>query len=404
MRQFASILAIVAICLSFVTLSQAEIVIDDRYYEKINTKHEALEQGDYDIIYASRDAVLKDMTVLDEASGKIQQFKQSNDRSYGLPSGVDELEQILNRAKAFSNKDLQDAKSLSKSLMKKYNVSSLQELGNLAGKIINPGGQIAPVTVPSGYSFLERNIQWVEEFVPQIETALSESKQQAEETSAKLNKPKNLTNFPKDSYSGGDLRNIKVQMLNALTGSIIKGKDEVLNISVTSDWDKGIFSDTKLPYRKIKGTLLFADDDGDGASRFTSYSFISTKVDDEWQPLKYKGFDASLEGWTTPVKGSLGASAGKGFLGTLIWLLLAAVNILAGLMACEAILKGRVSAVEKVIQSLHTFSVSIGLIALGTGILSFILSLLSLQILSDIIPQATAVLLGLSLSSDFIKG
>ena len=112
-------------------------------------------------------------------------------------------------------------------------------------------------------------------------------------------------------------------MLAALLGNVTKSNDEVLDIAVTSNWNEGIYTDTKQAYRKIMGTVLFADKDGDGVSRYTSYIFISNKADGNWQQLKFKAFNASIEGWAEPRKGDLGSPAGKGFIGTLMWLLLA---------------------------------------------------------------------------------
>ncbi|MDX2510013.1 MAG: hypothetical protein QNK28_10745 [Desulfobacterales bacterium] len=184
----------------------------------------------------------------------------------------------------------------------------------------------------------------------------------------------------------------------------VDSKQEITGIVVTSDWHKGIYRDSKLPYRKINCTVLYADTDGDDVSRYLTHVFISDSINEEWQPLKYKGIVGHPEGWAKSAKGSLGGGGGKGIIGSLVWLLLVIVNIAAGLIAGQDLLKSKVAAIEKVIAPLQPFSALIGVSALGVGLLSFILSVLSLHILAGIIPQLTAVALGLVLGSEVIKG
>jgi hypothetical protein len=401
--KYLSFFLLVLMMLSSLQAWGAEIVTDDRYFKIVEDFNQHLSDEDIESVYASREAALADIKVMESHLNKLTQFRQSNERSYGLPSDPAELEQMRTQARAFADNELKAAKSLFNSMLEKYNVSNMEELSSLTSRIINPGGPINPTGIPSTVGLVDRSVQWVEEFIPQLETALTEAQQQAAETNARLNAAKTISEFPGDSYSGGDLAAIKSQMLAALLGNVTKSNDEVLDIAVTSNWNEGIYTDTKQAYRKIMGTVLFADKDGDGVSRYTSYIFISNKADGNWQQLKFKAFNASIEGWAEPRKGDLGSPAGKGFIGTLMWLLLAVVNIIAGLVVSRTLLQSKLPVMEKITKPLQPFSMVIGLVAMGVGILGFILSVLSLQLFSGIIPQLSAVLMGVLLAREFIK-
>ena len=288
------------------------------------------------------------------------------------------------------------------SLQDKYNASGANDLNVAISKVINPFPG-SKTNFPWSANTLEQNLTWFEEFKPNLEKALEEAEEIAESTAAEQNKAKQLIDFPDDVYNSGDISEIKEQMLKALLGSVIKNKNEVTGLAVISDWVEGIYTDSKQPYRKINGTVLFADNDGDGISRFTSYVFISNEVDSDWQALKFKSFcNGCAEGWTKAGSGSM-ASTGKGFLGTLLWFILALSNILAGLIAGKTMLNKYHSLIEKITSILTPYAIQIGIVALGAGILGFILSMLGLRLLYGIIPQLTAVLLGIILAYDYIQ-
>ena len=97
------------------------------------------------------------------------------------------------------------------------------------------------------------------------------------------------------------------------------------------------------------------------------------------------------------------ASGADGFLGTLLWFVLALANILGGLIAAKAMLNKYHPAIEKSTSFLTPYSIQIGLVALAAGILGFVMSLLGLRLLHGIIPQVTAALLGIILAYDYIK-
>ena len=66
-----------------------------------------------------------------------------------------------------------------------------------------------------------------------------------------------------------------------------------------TSWQNGRFSDTKTPYKKITGMVLWHDSDNDGVCRFASYNFIKTTQGGKWGPLKFRAFcNGCAEGWT----------------------------------------------------------------------------------------------------------
>lgn len=96
--------------------------------------------------------------------------------------------------------------------------------------------------------------------------------------------------FPKSTYTGDDVTSVAEDMKRALVGPVAKAPGEILDVSVTSDWNYGRYTDTKGEYRKIQGTVLWADNNSDGVCRYTSYSFIQDKVGNGWSTLKFKAF------------------------------------------------------------------------------------------------------------------
>lgn len=96
--------------------------------------------------------------------------------------------------------------------------------------------------------------------------------------------------FPKSTYTGSDLQQIRQAMRRALVGPVTKNPSEIVDVSVTSNWKSGRYTDTLVEYRKIQGTVLWADTDGDGVQRYTSYSFIQTKSSGGWSTLRFNRF------------------------------------------------------------------------------------------------------------------
>ncbi len=359
-------------------------------------------QEEYDKYEKASENALKDVDAFAKMAEKLRVFRQQNDMAYGFPSDLNKLQKMKNASDSFAENDLKEIETFYQSLQDKYGAASANDLNTALEKVINPFPQ-SKKSYQWPANALEQNIAWFRKFKPELEKALKEAKEQTEKDAEKNNKAKQLVDFPEDDFDGSGLSDLKEQMLKALLGNVIKSADEATAIAVISDWKEGVYSDTKQPYRKINGTALFADTDDDGISRFTSFVFISNKIDGDWQPLKFKAFcNGCPEGWAKAGSGSMGSGNG-GFLSTLLWFILALFNILAGLIAGREILKKSVPFLEKITSVLEPYSMQIGLVALAAGILSFILSVLGLRLLYVIIPQATAVILGFLLAYDYIK-
>lgn len=96
------------------------------------------------------------------------------------------------------------------------------------------------------------------------------------------------TSFPGDVRSSGDTNDIRTDMRKAVIAS---GAENPLKIAVTSDWQQGVYSDSKRRYRTISGAMLWNDKDGDGVCRFTTYNFVANHLGgNNWSPLKFKSF------------------------------------------------------------------------------------------------------------------
>jgi hypothetical protein len=96
--------------------------------------------------------------------------------------------------------------------------------------------------------------------------------------------------FPVETYSGGDLKQIRAQMKKALVGPVTKSGEQILDMAVTGDWGYGRYTDTKIRYRKIRGAVLWADTDNDKVCRYHTYTFFSDEVGGGWAPLRYRSF------------------------------------------------------------------------------------------------------------------
>ncbi len=99
-----------------------------------------------------------------------------------------------------------------------------------------------------------------------------------------------LGRLPKNFLRGREEAEAVAQMKKALVGKgIAKGPSEILRVVASSRWSEGVFTDTKKTYRKITGTVLWRDSDGDGVCRYTSYNFVKVQQGRLWTPLSFSG-------------------------------------------------------------------------------------------------------------------
>ena len=106
--------------------------------------------------------------------------------------------------------------------------------------------------------------------------------------------------------------------------------------------------------------------------------------------------------------GSGGCSAsGSGFFGTIFWLALVFGNILAGLIAAAPLLKQKVPQLNALYEKITPVANIIGVTILAVGVLSLLgavlqLFLLRFVILSNILPQVSAIAVGLFLGKELL--
>lgn len=97
--------------------------------------------------------------------------------------------------------------------------------------------------------------------------------------------------FPATSYKGGDAAEIAAAMRKSLVGPVAKRADEIRDVSVTSEWNHRVYTDTKRRFRVISGAVLWADSNDDGVCRYTTYNFVSDEAGAQsWGPLRFHSF------------------------------------------------------------------------------------------------------------------
>jgi hypothetical protein len=91
-------------------------------------------------------------------------------------------------------------------------------------------------------------------------------------------------------------------------------------------------------------------------------------------------------------------SGGGSMLGSILWLALVGVNILVGLIASMPLISARLGA----LAPLMSFAPVIGAISLIVGVAGILLATISLSPLRGIVPQLTAIVVGLFLGKDVL--
>ncbi len=131
------------------------------------------------------------------------------------------------------------------------------------------------------------------------ENAAEAAAQKASVAQAKANRK--IVSYPRSTYRGAGNKALAAAMKRALLKNrVAKSKAEILRVRPMGSWQAGRYSDTKVPYKKIMGTVLWHDKDNDGVCRFVSYKFVKErKRGGKWSPLRFKAFCLSCpEGWT----------------------------------------------------------------------------------------------------------
>ena len=317
-----------------------------------------------------------------------------------MPNDIAKVETIIEDYSTFIDDELEPIKEELNALYEAYAVSGAKDLERAIGKQLNPAEWMGmPIATPfSGYQ-LDKAITSIESLGNVFNQGLAKAEKNKSEDA--IRNQEKVSIFPENNFTGdGDLASLQNQATKSLVSNKVAESD-MTNVAITSGWTDGVFPVTKIPFRTIRGSVLFKDTDEDGLCRFNGYTFISVDGAD----LEYKAVRGGGDGYADcddgkNANGGLASSSG-GFFSSLIWLLLVVINLLAG----GLILKEKFSSIKVVKQSLEKlqpFATTIGLAAIGLGILSFLMAFLSLSLLSNIIPQVSAVLVGAILSAQFI--
>jgi len=96
-------------------------------------------------------------------------------------------------------------------------------------------------------------------------------------------------------------------------------------------------------------------------------------------------------------------SSGGSMLGTILWLALAGVNILAGIIASMPLIAARIGDKAKALDSLMATAPTIGAVSVIIGVVGIVIAILSLSPLRGIAPQLTAIVVGLFLGKEVLN-
>ena len=111
---------------------------------------------------ASEEA-LNDVTELSNKAEKLVLFRQTNEKAYGLPSALNELQKLQRTTEAFADNELKEVEDFYTSLQEKYNAKGYDEFNVAISKVINPfPGK--KTNFPWSATTLEQNITWFQEF------------------------------------------------------------------------------------------------------------------------------------------------------------------------------------------------------------------------------------------------
>ncbi|MBV1907936.1 MAG: hypothetical protein KUG78_01360 [Kangiellaceae bacterium] len=103
--------------------------------------------------------------------------------------------------------------------------------------------------------------------------------------------------LPKDTFSGANLSELKKEVRRALFGGVAKTREEMLAVSIRSDWLTDTYSNAPWgKYRKLTAIVLWADNNNDQLCNYTSYNFVQDHIQaEQWSALKFQSFCMACE-------------------------------------------------------------------------------------------------------------
>jgi hypothetical protein len=107
----------------------------------------------------------------------------------------------------------------------------------------------------------------------------------------------------------------------------------------------------------------------------------------------------------TAAVGSRAARKGRGFLGTVLWLLLAFGNITAGFIAAASLIQQRVPVLKPLYDKIMPLRTTVGIIVLMIALLVFLKNLLfHFALFADLLPILSGIAVGLVLGREIVIG
>ena len=184
--------------------------------------------------------------------------------------------------------------------------------------------------------------------------------------------------------------------------------DSIIAVRISGDWrvaDKTI-TGAPLTYGLPVHVAYRMKSDENTAS-VASFTMV-TRDNEKQPPFKTQWVG---DGWrvrvatieaTTGIDARSGSSEGSSGISQLFTLILSIALIISGLIAATPLLKEKVAAIGNVLDILAPLRGLVGVITFGIGSVFFILATLSLSPFANIIPQATAALIGLLLGLELM--
>ena len=106
---------------------------------------------------------------------KLVAFRQANEKAYGFPSDLQELQKMQEATESFAENELEDVIEYYESLQEKYEATGANDLNVAMGKVINPFPMRGKKYVTWSANTLEQNIEWFKEFRPELEKKLEKA-------------------------------------------------------------------------------------------------------------------------------------------------------------------------------------------------------------------------------------
>ena len=359
---------------------------------------------------------------------KVKETIDSFGKKYGTKAGTidNNMRDLISKARA-QNPKLRSSGYLYETL-KKFadNVTAIREntgkhlLKQTEGTLKNMSFFTESIRAKK-FAEVKKQLELALKYDPnskEIKEKLDGIDKEAKEAQKQIEKGRDEAKWPEPfkNFAGpGSSKKLEALALNYLKnakdwGGNPKKKVEILNIRIKGNWwsvEKNILGQTTQWGLPVFAAVASGKSINENA---TVYSISMVTSDNKKEP-PFVGVTVG-DSWVMRRKnlpgGGGGCSAsGCGFFGTIFWLALVFGNILAGLIAAAPSLKQKVPQLNALYEKITPVANIIGVAILAVGVLSLIgavlqLFLLRFVILSNILPQVSAIAVGLFLGKELL--